>query len=162
MCLARVCLWQFRQQKEIFGNRENYIRKNIQLFLLCGGLHSCRKVNYIWSSHFPEAIRTNMLIGNEFFVFKYQLKFKNIFAYSHYFYWHLVKRLTFICPLTYDKYNLSYTYTYQTKNVSYLLDFHVSANILFSHFEELKARFSHRYVSPHQLCTDDFRVFQCQ
>jgi len=38
---------------------------------MCGGYNSCRKVKCIWSSHFPNVINTNMMIGNDYFVFKY-------------------------------------------------------------------------------------------
>ena len=31
----------------------------------------CKKVKYVWSSHFPEAITTNIQIGYDSFVFKY-------------------------------------------------------------------------------------------
>ena len=44
-----------------------------------GGYHSCRKVKYILSSHFPEAIPTNIQIGNDFYVFKLPVRCKKNF-----------------------------------------------------------------------------------
>jgi len=34
----------------------------------------------------------------------------------------------------------------------------VSADFFFSHFEELKTHFSHRSISPHEVCNKDFQV----
>jgi len=39
----------------------------------------CKKVKYVWSSHFPETITTNMLIGNDFFVFNFPVTGKKNF-----------------------------------------------------------------------------------
>jgi len=47
-------------------------------------------------------------------------------------------------------------------NVSYVLDFYVSADVNFPHFGDLKATFSHRFNSLYELCTKQFRVFGCQ
>ena len=43
----------------------------------------CKKVKYVWSSHFSEAITTNMQIGNDSFVFKYPFTCKQKFQHSH-------------------------------------------------------------------------------
>jgi len=45
------------------------------------------------------------------------------------------------------------------ENLVYVLDFHVSDDVHFSHFEEMKERFSHLSISIHELCTKSFRVF---
>ena len=67
----------------VFGNLANwkfivwhhdiYYAKKIKLFPICWDKDSSRKVKYIWS-HFSEVISKNMLIGNDFFVFKYPVK----------------------------------------------------------------------------------------
>ena len=45
-----------------------------------------KKVEYVWSSHFPEAITTNMQIGNDSCVFKYPVTCKQKILNSHKFY----------------------------------------------------------------------------
>ena len=42
--------------------------------------------------------------------------------------------------------------------VCYELGIYVSTDYLFSHFEKLKTRFSHRSLSAHQVCTKDYQV----
>ena len=54
------------------GNRDIYYAKKILNFFICVEVRIlCKKVKYVWSSHFTEAIATNMRIGNDSFVFKY-------------------------------------------------------------------------------------------
>jgi len=48
------------------------------------------------------------------------------------------------------------------ENLSYLLEFYVSSDVHFSHFEELKWSFSQCSISLHELCTNDFLVSGCQ
>ena len=43
----------------------------------------CKKVKYVWSTHFPEAVTTKMRIGNESFVFKYPVTCKQEIQNSH-------------------------------------------------------------------------------
>ena len=59
-----------------FGQRDIYYVKNIKFFICVEVRILCKKVKYVWSSHFPESITTNMQIGNEFFVFKYPVTCK--------------------------------------------------------------------------------------
>jgi len=50
-------------------------------------------------------------------------------------------------------------HTRKPVNKKYFTHFdYVSADFLFSHFEELKARFSHRSIYPHEVCTKEFQV----
>jgi len=44
------------------------------------------------------------------------------------------------------------------RKVSYALGFYVSFDFLFSHFEELKTRYSHRSISYHDVYTKEFQV----
>ena len=86
-----LCIWEdFWHYQELkndcWTSRHIFCEKNIILFRMCGGLYSCRKVKYIWISHFPEVITTNMQIGNEFFVFKYTVRLKKISKFTI-FYW---------------------------------------------------------------------------
>ena len=58
------------------GHRDIYYAKNIK-FLICVEFRNLsKKVKYVWSSHFPEAIKTNMQIWNDYFVFKYPVRCK--------------------------------------------------------------------------------------
>ena len=112
--LVLIC-WQvfvfgtFVRWKILLDIAKLIIRKKKLNYNVIGSLHSCRKVKYVWSSHLPEVISAKLLIGNDLFVCKYQLSVNKKFPNSHYFYWNLANRLTFICTAPYDKYNLSYS-----------------------------------------------------
>ena len=42
------CFWQLREMKiDCWTSRHLLCERNIKLFRLCGGLNSCRKVNYL-------------------------------------------------------------------------------------------------------------------
>jgi len=112
-------------------------RKKNKLFRMCGGWNSCRKVKYLWSSHFAEFISTNILIRNDFIMFKFRVKCKRKISNYHYFYWNLGNRLTFMCspPMTSIIFHSRRPNTQE--NVSYVPDFCVLACVHFSHFEEL-------------------------
>jgi len=52
-------------------HRDIYYAKKILNFFICVEVRIlCKKVKYVRSSHFPEAITTNMQIGYDSFVFK--------------------------------------------------------------------------------------------
>ena len=67
-------------------------------------------MKYVWSSHFPEAITTNMLIGNDSFVFKYAVTGKKNFK-IHITFIEIKKRLSFMCSPRNDKCNRLYSKT---------------------------------------------------
>ena len=58
------------------GHRDLYYAKNIKFFICVEVRIPCKKVKYVWSSHFPQDITTKMRIGNESFVFKYPVTCK--------------------------------------------------------------------------------------
>ena len=58
------------------GHRDIYCAKILNFFICVEVRILCKKVKYVWSSHFPEAITTNMQIGYDFFVFKYPVTCK--------------------------------------------------------------------------------------
>ena len=58
------------------GHGDNYYAKNIKFFICVEVRILCKKVKYVWSSYFPEAITTNMQIGNDSFVYEYSVKCK--------------------------------------------------------------------------------------
>ena len=65
------------------GHRDIYYAKILNFFKCVEVRILCKKVKYVWSSHFPEAITTNMRFGNESFLFKYPDKCKQKFQNSH-------------------------------------------------------------------------------
>jgi len=56
-------------------------------------------------------ISTNMLTGNDYFVYNYTVKFKQKISKFSNFYWNLGNRLTIVCSHPNEKYNLSYSKT---------------------------------------------------
>ena len=68
------------------GHRDIYYEKKKLNFFLCLEFRIlCKKVKYVFSSHFPEAITTNMQIGNDLLVFKYQVSVNKKIPNSHIF-----------------------------------------------------------------------------
>jgi len=95
-----------RAEKWLLDIATFIMRKNIKLLQMCGHYNSSGKVKYIWISHLPVVISTNMMIGNDFFVFKYPFKCKQKFPNSHYFYFYEGNRFTFMCAPPNEKNNL--------------------------------------------------------
>ena len=58
------------------GHRDIYYAKNTIYFICVEVRILCKKVKYVWGSHFPEAITTNMQLGNDSFVFEYPVTCK--------------------------------------------------------------------------------------
>ena len=58
------------------GNRDILYANNIKFFICVEDTILYKIVKYVWSSHFPEAITTNMQLGNESFVFEYPVTCK--------------------------------------------------------------------------------------
>ena len=59
------------------GLCEIYYSKKILNFFICVEVRIlCNKVKYEWGSHFPEAITTQMQLGNDSFVFEYPVRYK--------------------------------------------------------------------------------------
>ena len=74
--------WYYREVKiDCWTSRHILCEKNIKHFLMCGGYNSW-EVECMWRSHFPDAITTNMQIGNGLLVFKCPFLFKKIFKFS--------------------------------------------------------------------------------
>ena len=66
------------------GNRDIYYAKKTLNFFICVQFRIlCKNVKYVWSSHFPEGITTNMQLGNDSFVFEYPVTCKKKFQNSH-------------------------------------------------------------------------------
>ena len=85
MCLAShfdtIQVW-----KLIIGHRVICYGKKFLNFFLYEEVRNLVEKWNIYESHFPEIICTNMLIGNDFLVFKYPVTYKQKFSHSIYFY----------------------------------------------------------------------------
>ena len=58
--------WHYRDLKSERWTSPHILCKKILNFLVCVEVSIlCKNVKYVWSSHFPEAITTNMQIGND-------------------------------------------------------------------------------------------------
>ena len=69
--------WHYRNLKSECWTLGHILCKKILKFFICVAVRIfCKKVKYVWSSHFQEAITTNMQIGNDDFVFKYPVTCK--------------------------------------------------------------------------------------
>ena len=64
--------WHNRDLKSECWTTQHILFKKILNYFICVEFRIlCKKVKYVWSSHFHEAITTNMQIGNDSFVFVY-------------------------------------------------------------------------------------------
>ena len=70
-------------KSECCKSRHILCKKILNFFKCVEVIILCKKVNYVWSSHFPDAITTNMQIGYDSFVFKYPVTCKKKFQNSH-------------------------------------------------------------------------------
>ena len=69
--------WHYRDLKSECWTSGHILCKKILNFVICVEVRIlCKRVEYVRSSHFPEAITTNMQIGNNSFVFKYPVTCK--------------------------------------------------------------------------------------
>jgi len=135
------------------------MQKKILNFFICVEFGiSCKKVKYVWSSHFPEAITTNMQIGNDYFVFKYPVTFKKNFK-IHIYYIEINVNVCLLCALHVMTSIILHTRKPNCQEkVCYALGFYVSADFIFSILRSWKARFSHHFISPIELCTNGIKV----
>ena len=69
--------WHYRDLKSECWTSRHILCKKILNFSYVWRLeYLCKKVKYVWSSHFPDAIKKNMQIGNDSFLFKYPVRCK--------------------------------------------------------------------------------------
>ena len=76
LCVMQVILTLSRPEKWILEIATYIIQKVLNFFICVEFKILCKKVKYVWSSHFPEAITTNMQLGNESFVCEYRVTCK--------------------------------------------------------------------------------------
>ena len=86
MCFCKS-FWHYRDLKsECWTSRHILYKKILNFFIWVEVRILCKKVKYVWRSHFPKTITTNMQIGNDCIVFKYPVTCKQIIQNSHTFY----------------------------------------------------------------------------
>ena len=69
-CVMQVNLTLSRPEKWILDIAIYIMQKKLNFFICVQVRILCKKVKYVWSSHFPEAITTNMQVGYDSFVFE--------------------------------------------------------------------------------------------
>ena len=72
---GKVILSLLRPEKRL-TSRHLLFKKLLNFFIYLEVRILCKKVIYVWRSHFTEAITTNMKIGNDSFVFEYPVTCK--------------------------------------------------------------------------------------
>ena len=133
--------WHYRDLKINVGHRDLYYAKNIKFFICVEVRIPCKKVKYVWSSHFPEAITIKIRIGNESFVFKYPVSCKKNFN-IHINFIEINVNVCLLCAHDVTKSIIIHTRRPNCQyNVCYAHGFYVSADFHFSHFEKLKSTF---------------------
>ena len=75
--------WHYRDLKSECWISRHILCKKKKIFIWVEVRILSKKVKYVWSPHFPEAITTNMQHGNDPFVFEYSVTCKNKFQNSH-------------------------------------------------------------------------------
>ena len=82
------------------------------------------------------------------------------FTNALYFYWNLGKRFHLMClPLIISI--IFHTRETSTQgNVSNVLDFYVSGDVIFRISTSCKSAFSHRSISLYEVCTKQFRLYE--
>ena len=69
--------WHYRDLKsECWTSRQILFKKILNVFICVEVRILCKKLKYVWSSQFPEAITTNMQIGYDTFVVEYPVTCK--------------------------------------------------------------------------------------
>ena len=69
--------WHYRELKsECWASGHILCKKILNIFICVEVRILCKKVKYVWSSYFPEAITTKMQIWIDTFVFKYPVTCK--------------------------------------------------------------------------------------
>ena len=79
----QVILTLSRPEKWMLDITTYIMKKILNFFIWVEVRILVKKVKYVWGSHFPEAITTNMLLGNDSFVFEYPVTCKQKFQNSH-------------------------------------------------------------------------------
>ena len=74
------CVWHFRERKLVVGNHHIYYAKKILNTFVCVEVRILLENEIYMKLNFSDAISRNILIGNDFFVFKYPFTCKQIIS----------------------------------------------------------------------------------
>ena len=108
--LCYTCHFDIIETWKVMWDIETYIMQKILKFFICVEVRIlCKKVKYVWGSHFLEAFTTNMQLGNDSFVFEYTVTCKQKISKFTLFYWNECKRLSLMYSPRNDKYNPSFS-----------------------------------------------------
>ena len=128
-----------RHEKWMLDIATYIIQKILNFFTCVEDRNPCKKVKYVWSSHFPEAITIKIRIGNESFVFKYPVSCKKNFN-IHINFIEINVNVCLLCaPHVMTSIILQTRRPNCQQKVCYALGFYVSADFHFSHFDKLKS-----------------------
>ena len=140
--------WHYRDLKSECWTSRIILWKKILNFFVCVEVRIlCKKVKYVWSSYFPEAITTNMLIGNDYFVFKYPVRRKKNFN-NHINFIEINANVCLLCARHVMTSIILHTRRPNCHwKVCYALGFKFHLTFIFSILRSWKARFSHHFIS---------------
>ena len=111
LCVMQVILTLSRPEKWMLEIATYIIQNNIIYFICVEVRILCKKVKYVWSSHFQEAITTNMQLGNYSFVFEYPVTCKQKISKFTLILIKLMQCFSFMCSPRNVKNNTSYSKT---------------------------------------------------
>ena len=135
----KVILTLSSPEKWMLDNATYNMQKILNFFICVEARILGKKVKYVWSSQFPEAISTNMQIENDSFVFKYMVSCKENFK-IHINFFEINVNVCLLCAVRVMTSIILHTERpVNKKSVTHLV--FVSAAFHFSHFEKLKSTF---------------------
>ena len=132
--------WRYRELKiDCWSSRHILCEKNIKSFRMCGASISCRKVKCIWSSYFQRPLLQTFKLETTSLCLNTRLLVNKSFPNSHNF----TEINVNVCLLCTHHVMTSIILHARRPNcqlkVIYAPGFYVSADFLFSHFEERKS-----------------------
>ena len=134
--------WHYRDLKSECWTSGHILCKKILNFFICVEVRILsKKVKYVWSSHFPEAITTNMQFGNDSLCLNTRLRVNKKFK-IHIIVIPINVNVCLLCAHHVMSSIILHTRRPNCQyKVSYALGVYVSAHFHFSHFEKLKSTF---------------------
>ena len=147
--------WHYRDIKsECWTSRHILCKKILNVFICVEVRILCKKVKYIWSSHFPEAITTNMHIGNDPFVFKYPVTCKQKYFKIQIIFIEINLNVCLLCAHHVISSIILHTRRpVNKKSVTHFV-FMFQQTFIFRILRSWKARYSHHSISPNELGTN--------
>ena len=161
MCLASLFDIMETWKMNVGHGDIYYAKKILNIFICVEVRILCKKVKYVWSSHFPDAITTNMQIGNDSFVFKYPVTCKKNFK-IHIHFIEINVNVCILCAHHVITSIILHTRSPVNKiSVTHLV-FMFRLTFIFRILRSWKARFSNHSISPNEFCTHEIKVVGVQ